>query len=102
MGPFGAFLFFLVGAFFAYFVPAIIAQRRHVADQGGIVILNLLLGWTVIGWLAALGWALAGEEHGAERTKSCPSCGELAFPSANVCPHCHRDMPGVEPPAPAR
>lgn len=39
----------------AYFVPAVIAVLRKHPRQSTIVLVNLLLGWTVVGW----GWALA-------------------------------------------
>jgi Superinfection immunity protein len=41
-----------------YFVPTIIARNRDVEDYGKIFFFNVLLGWTVIGWLAALIWSL--------------------------------------------
>lgn len=45
-------------ALVAYFVPTIVAGARRHHNQGAIFALNLLLGWTVIGWIAALVWAL--------------------------------------------
>jgi hypothetical protein len=44
-----------------YLVPWVVAWRRHVYAQAGIIVLNLLLGWTVLGWLGALIWALSAE-----------------------------------------
>lgn len=41
-----------------HFLPTIIAALRHGRSVGGIFLLNLLLGWTVIGWVIALVWAL--------------------------------------------
>jgi hypothetical protein len=40
-----------------YFLPTIIAANRghHVT---GILLLNLLFGWTGIGWIVMLLWAL--------------------------------------------
>lgn len=43
-----------------YFMPAIIAHGKR--NAGAIFALNLLLGWTVIGWIAALIWALCAEK----------------------------------------
>lgn len=40
-----------------YFTPAIDARRRKVPDVGMIFVINLLLGWTVIGWIVALALA---------------------------------------------
>jgi hypothetical protein len=44
-----------------YLVPWVVACRRHVYAQAGIIVLNLLLGWTVLGWVGALIWALSAE-----------------------------------------
>jgi hypothetical protein len=55
-----AFFFFPIFGFGAilYFLPAIIAFARSKRDSGAILVLNLLLGWTAIGWVIALVWAL--------------------------------------------
>jgi hypothetical protein len=48
-------LLFIIGvAAFFYFLPWLVATSRHHHNQGGILILNALLGWTFIGWIAAL------------------------------------------------
>jgi hypothetical protein len=44
--------------FVLYFLPAIVAFARSKRDAVSILVLNLLLGWTVIGWVIALVWAL--------------------------------------------
>jgi hypothetical protein len=44
--------------FVLYFLPAIIAFARSKRDAGRILLLNFLLGWTAIGWVIALVWAL--------------------------------------------
>jgi len=41
-----------------YFLPSIIAVARSKRDTTAIFVLNLLLGWTAIGWVIALVWAL--------------------------------------------
>lgn len=72
-----------------YFLPAIIAASRHHRSADAIGILNLLLGWTVLGWVIALIWSATGdvEEPSAHRTK-CPDCAELVLAEARVCKHC--------------
>ncbi len=40
-----------------YFVPTISAAGRHVRNVGSVVVINLFLGWTVIGWVIALAMA---------------------------------------------
>lgn len=41
----------------SYFCPAIMAYGRSHHDRLTILIMNLLLGWTVLGWVVALVWA---------------------------------------------
>jgi Superinfection immunity protein len=41
-----------------YFLPAIIAHSRHSVSAVGITIVNLLFGWTGIGWIVTLLWAI--------------------------------------------
>ena len=40
-----------------YFLPTLVAASRGHGVTG-ILVLNLLFGWTVIGWFAMLLWAL--------------------------------------------
>ena len=40
-----------------YFVPAIVAQDRGHHQAGAIFVLNLLAGWTVVGWVIAAVWS---------------------------------------------
>ena len=47
----------VVLAIFIYFLPVVIAGFRHHHNQNSIFFLNLLLGWTAIGWIACLVWA---------------------------------------------
>ncbi|MFZ0803791.1 MAG: superinfection immunity protein [Terriglobales bacterium] len=44
--------------FVAYFLPSIVAFARSKRDAVSILILNFFLGWTAIGWVIALVWAL--------------------------------------------
>jgi hypothetical protein len=44
--------------FLMYFLPAIIAFARSKRDAVSILVLNFFLGWTAIGWVVALVWAL--------------------------------------------
>jgi hypothetical protein len=45
-------------ALLLYFVPALIAILRGHQSWPAIAILDLLLGWSVIGWIIALIWSL--------------------------------------------
>lgn len=44
--------------FVLYFLPTIIAFARSKHDSVAILVLNFFLGWTAIGWIVALVWAL--------------------------------------------
>ncbi len=45
---------FLIFGIGLYFLPAIIAAVRHTHNATGILLLNIFLGWTVVGWFVAL------------------------------------------------
>lgn len=40
-----------------YFFPSIVAMRRQKSNSSAIFVLNLLTGWTFIGWVIACVWA---------------------------------------------
>ncbi len=46
-----------------YFVPTILAQKYQHPKQPAILLLNIALGWTVVGWVVALIWALKGRSQ---------------------------------------
>ena len=51
------FLFWLI-MLFIYFIPTIVACSRNHTNALAIFILNLFLGYTLIGWVVALIWAV--------------------------------------------
>ncbi len=53
IGPIAIF-FAVVGG---YFLPTIIAASRKVPNGGSVLVINLFLGWTLIGWVVALAMA---------------------------------------------
>ena len=48
-------LVILIFAF--YFLPTLIAFLRQHKNKLAIFLLNLLLGWTVLGWVVSLVWS---------------------------------------------
>jgi hypothetical protein len=44
-----------------YFLPFAIAFYKKRVNTGAIFALNLFLGWTLIGWVISLVWALKDE-----------------------------------------
>jgi hypothetical protein len=53
--------------FLLYFLPTILAFARSKRDAVSILVLNLFLGWTAIGWVIALVWALKADSPVAIR-----------------------------------
>jgi hypothetical protein len=59
MHPFALFFFPFFGFGLAmYFLPSLIAFARSKRDMTAIFLLNFFLGWSVIGWIIALIWAV--------------------------------------------
>lgn len=56
----------LVLIFVSYFLPWIIALLRGTKSNVGIFFFNLLLGWTMIGWLIALIWSICAERKNSQ------------------------------------
>ena len=48
----------VVGSF--YLLPALVAYHRVHPSLRGVFVVNLLLGWTVLGWIGTLIWAIRG------------------------------------------
>lgn len=57
----GGHLTFAVIALVLYFVPTLIALHRQHRQKLAIFALNLLLGWTFLGWAAAVVWSLTAQ-----------------------------------------
>jgi hypothetical protein len=80
----------------AYFLPSILAH--HKRNAGAIFVLNLLTGWTVVGWIIAFIWALSDAPQlmpvyvasptawGGSRL--CANCGKYSLRDAAFCSIC--------------
>lgn len=64
-------LIILVAVFIVYFMPWCIAMLREHNRRFMIGLLNLLLGWTLIGWVIAFLWAVSPMKvvHGREEAE---------------------------------
>lgn len=65
-----AMLLFLLVAGCVYLLPSVVAASTRHRHTVAIVALNVLLGWTIAGWLIAFVWALVNpvrrpQEQGA-------------------------------------
>jgi len=52
-----------------FFLPNIVAYSRGHNSAHAILALNILLGWTVLGWVVAMVWALTGNVTKREKAK---------------------------------
>jgi hypothetical protein len=77
----------LIGFFF-YFLPAIVAYHRKHPKAGSILLLDFLLGWTLIGWCVALVWALRDPQPAQVIAIPVPAV-------AGFCTHCGAPATGV-------
>jgi len=77
-----------------YFLPTFVGRGKR--NLGAIFALNLLLGWTLVGWVVALVWAMTHEEkivtapvaieHGP--AVLCSKCGKYSAPTSKFCFAC--------------
>lgn len=94
---------------FIYFLPSVVAHSNRHKNEGAIILLNLFLGWTLVGWVAALVWTqVKDKEEEANRLKriekrekelrerECPFCAEKILKKATICKHCGKDVTPLE------
>lgn len=58
-------LLLVIGLFF-YFLPTLIASRRSHHQLGAIIVVNLFFGWTFIGWVICLAWAVSATRNSTQ------------------------------------
>jgi hypothetical protein len=56
-----AIILYLAVAF--YLLPTLITEIRSAEHATAIFLVNLVLEWTVLGWLGALIWAVTGKDR---------------------------------------
>jgi hypothetical protein len=59
---YGFIAFLSLNLIFLYFIPSFVAHTRNHRQFNAIFLLNLLLGWTVLFWIAALIWSVIREK----------------------------------------
>jgi len=52
----------LLTLLFLYLLPTFIAANRSHRQTAAITGLNILLGWTLLGWVAAFVWSLTSSQ----------------------------------------
>jgi len=88
-------LILLVG-FVLYFLPTLAARGKQCF--GSVLVLNLFLGWTLVGWVVALAWAVKDPAPGlaaqAVQTvpvaapRLCSNCGKYSTSDSKFCSSC--------------
>jgi len=56
-----AHLILFVAVVVLYLVPSALALYRNCTATAWIAALNILVGWSLFGWVIALGWAASGK-----------------------------------------
>jgi hypothetical protein len=114
----GLAIFFLTAAagLALYLLPSLIAWKVRHPNGVWIFLLNLLLGWLLVGWIGALIWVLLPQFRGLPRAgdggpsaearlyalehKKCSQCAEMVKREALVCRFCGNSFAGDgDPPA---
>lgn len=93
-----------------YMLPTIEAKLRGHTNIASIALVNLFLGWTLLGWVVALVWAFKRPEtipastppqpvgdtvarpEVKVQTKTCPFCAEDVKFEAIKCKHCGSEL----------
>lgn len=85
----------LVLGLFVYFAPYAIARSRRHRNSDAILMLNLVLGWTILGWVGALIWAATGTTPAPvdDDLGACPHCAEPIKATAKLCRYCKNEIP---------
>jgi hypothetical protein len=93
-------LLFMVFGLFIYFLPTYCGRNKR--DVGAIFALNLLLGWTLVGWVVALVWALSHDVPPQIVVNQspvvpgiaalCAQCGRYSDPTSKFCQSCGRQL----------
>lgn len=94
-----------------YLLPSYDAWKRKHSNLTAIALLNVFLGWSVIGWVVAVVWAYKKSEPVAvlmaqsptaspptstvPETKKCPFCAENVLVAAIKCKHCGSQLPSI-------
>jgi hypothetical protein len=94
---------FLLVSLFLYFLPAYLARNK--SNFTAILVLNVLAGWTFIGWIVALVWALSSEpqrqvavppQSATSGGFFCTTCGKPCVAGARFCSSCGAAQPATQ------
>ena len=104
-GKFVSFSFFVVAPAL-YLLPTYEAWKNQHSNLTAIALVNIFLGWSILGWVVAVVWAFKKAEPvrvqsptpassnspppvaPKRETKNCPFCAEEVRIAAIKCKHC--------------
>jgi hypothetical protein len=89
-------LLVLVVGLALYLLPTLVAKRREKRNLAAIAAVNILLGWTFVGWVIALVWALSRQAidtpnatpNHAGAVQLCAHCGKYSPSNTRFCGTC--------------
>jgi hypothetical protein len=94
-----------------YLIPSFVAHGKRREHE--IFVVNLLLGWTLVGWVGALVWAMMDSPKGVSAKGSgpaptvalsastpglpqlCAHCGKYSYPGMAACEQCGKPFSSV-------
>ena len=80
----------VAGVVVAWLIPVWIAFRREHPNRTAILVVNLLFGWTFVGWGLSLAWALSNPAQSQtvviNNTASSPAAAPNGVTSAHAVP----------------
>lgn len=103
---------FFLSLLVLYFAPTVNAVRRDHPNKVSIIVLNVLLGWTLLGWIVALVWSYSAQQKviaevvvhqqtqappssPSSDLRRCPFCAEDVRREAIKCKHCGSELTPV-------
>ena len=66
----GVLAFIVIVILIIYFIPAMIAEHREHRNKRAILVVNFFFGWTLLGWVGALVWAIYKEKENPQESPS--------------------------------
>ena len=79
-------LTFITFFLLTYSLPTVCATIRRHNDIKAIAALNLMLGWTLVGWIVAFIWSMTGNVESLDAGRfaeiKCPDCRERVLKEA--------------------
>ena len=101
-----------------YILPISLAYKNKIRNRHSLYVVNIFLGWTLIGWVVCLAWSVSSSREDAPSGSSyrqslwqqptqqtsmkeptgkvyqdwekiaCAKCGQTFDPDMKSCPHC--------------